>query len=53
MARGSAHELEHWIARAESRQLRCPPGAHDETRRIGRMLNGLIKALKSGRIKTL
>jgi four helix bundle protein len=53
MARGSAHELEHWIARAASRQLRCPAGADEEARRISRMLNGLIKALKNGRLNRL
>ena len=53
MARGSTHELQHWIMRAQSRELPCPSGAKEEAHRIGRMLNGLIKALKSGRIKSL
>jgi four helix bundle protein len=53
IARGSAHELQHWLARAESRQLPCPPGATREADRIGRMLNGLIKAVKSGRVRSL
>jgi four helix bundle protein len=53
MARGSALELDHWLMRAQSRELRCPRGAVEEARRIGRMLNGLIKALKTGTIKSL
>jgi four helix bundle protein len=44
MARGSAFELQHWIARATARQLACPPTAEDTAARIGRMLNGLIRA---------
>jgi four helix bundle protein len=43
MARGSAFELQHWIARASARQLPCPPGAQDSAAQIGRMLNGLIR----------
>jgi four helix bundle protein len=53
IARGSALEVDHWIMRAQARDLPCPPGALDEARRVGRMLNGLISALRSGRIKSL
>jgi four helix bundle protein len=45
IARGSANELEHWLAVAESRNLPIPPGATQRAKEIGRMLNGLIKAL--------
>jgi four helix bundle protein len=49
MARGSAYEVQHWLARAIARQLPCPTGAAQEADEIGRMLNGLVEALKSGR----
>src|SRR5689334_24841112 len=45
MARGSAYELQHWLARAHAAGLACPPGAEDRARRIGQMLNGLIRSL--------
>jgi four helix bundle protein len=44
MARGSAFELQHWVARAIARDLACPPDAQETAARIGRMLNGLIRA---------
>ena len=44
MARGSAYELQHWLARAEARGLACPPTARDRAKRIGQMLNGLIRS---------
>jgi four helix bundle protein len=44
MARGSAYELQHWVARAEARGLACPPTARDRARRIGQMLNGLLRS---------
>jgi four helix bundle protein len=53
IARGSAHELQHWLARANARQLPCPPGASEEADALGRMLNRLIQSLKSGRAKGL
>jgi four helix bundle protein len=53
IARGSANELQHWIARAQTRGLPCPAGAADEADAIGRMLNRLIQSLKSGRIQSL
>jgi four helix bundle protein len=53
MARGSAYEIQHWLARATARRLPCPAGGANEADEIGRMLNGLIRALKSGRINRL
>jgi four helix bundle protein len=44
MARGSAYELQHWLARARAGGLTCPPGAQDRAKRIGQMLNGLIRS---------
>jgi four helix bundle protein len=45
IARGSANELEHWLARAEARGLHCPENGCARAREIGRMLNGLIAGL--------
>jgi four helix bundle protein len=45
IARGSAFEFQHWIARAEARDLPCPPKARERADRVGRMLNGLIRSL--------
>jgi four helix bundle protein len=45
MARGSAYELQHWLARAHATGLACPAGAEDRAKRIGQMLNGLIRSL--------
>jgi len=53
IARASAHEVQHWLARATARELPCPPGAAVEADELGRMLNGLIEAIKSGRINRL
>jgi four helix bundle protein len=53
IARGSSYELQHWMARAKARKWTCPPGAANEADTVGRMLNGLIAALKSGRVKHL
>jgi four helix bundle protein len=43
VARASALELQHWLDRAVMRRLGLPDGAQLEARRLGRMLNGLIK----------
>jgi four helix bundle protein len=43
IARGSAYELQHWIARAHGRDLPFPPDARQRANRTGRMLNGLIR----------
>ena len=48
MARGSVHELEHWIARAVARDLSCPADARSRSHEIGRMLNGLIRSFRRG-----
>ena len=45
IARGSACELEHWIERAEARELTMPEGATEEAMQVSRMLNGLIRKL--------
>lgn len=42
MARGSAYELQHWIARAEARNFALPSNARARADEIGRMLNGLL-----------
>jgi four helix bundle protein len=42
IARGSLHEAEHWINRAESRGV-LPLGAAARLEEIARLLNGLIK----------
>jgi four helix bundle protein len=47
IARGSANELEHWLARAEARELRCPVDSRLRAREIGRMLNGLIASIRT------
>jgi len=44
LARGSACELEHWITRAEARELALPPNASRHTAEVSRMLNGLLRA---------
>jgi four helix bundle protein len=53
IARASAHEVQHWLARATARELPCPTEASEEADEIGRMVNGLIEAIKSGRINRL
>jgi four helix bundle protein len=45
VARGSAFELQHWLARARRRDLPVPPKAQARADELGRMLNGLIKRL--------
>jgi four helix bundle protein len=47
IARGSACELQHWIARAAARNLRLPANSSKEAREVTRMLNGLIRTLPS------
>jgi len=44
IARGSAYELQHWLARAESRELELPDQALMRANETGRMLNGLIRS---------
>ena len=44
MARGSAYELQHWLARAEARGIELPDGAAERAAEITRMLNGLVRA---------
>jgi four helix bundle protein len=43
IARGSLHETEHWMNRAETRGL-LPHGSTARLEEIARLLNGLIKA---------
>jgi four helix bundle protein len=45
VARGSQVELEHWLERAEAQRLELPVDAGGHAAEIGRMLNGLIRAL--------
>jgi four helix bundle protein len=42
IARGSAYELQHWIARARARDLPLPPEATMRAAEVGKMLNGLL-----------
>jgi four helix bundle protein len=42
IARGSLHETEYWIDRAETRGL-LPQGTAERTEEIARLLNGVIK----------
>ncbi len=44
LARGSACELEHWVARAHERGLALPPNASSDAAEVSRMLNGLLRA---------
>jgi four helix bundle protein len=44
LARGSACELEHWIARAAERGLALPPDASADAAEVSRILNGLLRA---------
>ena len=48
IARGSALELEHWIDCALARRLPCPDDALDRAQELGRMLNGMARALTEG-----
>jgi four helix bundle protein len=43
-ARGSIHEVQHWLIRASARDLALPADARREADEIARMLNGLIKS---------
>jgi four helix bundle protein len=45
IARGSACELQHWIERAQARNLTVPEGSLEEAVEVSRMLNGLIRNL--------
>ena len=45
IARGSAYELEHWLATATARDLPIPQEALAEARAISRMLTGLTRHL--------
>jgi four helix bundle protein len=47
MARGSLHETEHWIARAEARGL-LARGSTERLAEVARTLNGLIAKWGSG-----
>jgi four helix bundle protein len=51
VARGSALETEHWIARANARGLPLPPQA-DRASELARMLNGLIRAHRGAGLRT-
>ncbi|HEY2603870.1 MAG TPA: four helix bundle protein [Thermoleophilaceae bacterium] len=42
IARGSLHETEHWMNRAETRGV-LPRGSTEQLEEIARLLNGLIK----------
>jgi four helix bundle protein len=44
IARGSTCELEHWLMRANERNLKCPENALARARENGRLLNGLAKS---------
>jgi four helix bundle protein len=44
VARGSALELEYWLDRANERRLPGTATAVEEAKRVGRMLNGLIRS---------
>ena len=44
VARGSAFELQHWLARARSRGFPTPHEAEARANELGRLLNGLIKS---------
>jgi len=46
MARGSAYELQHWLARADARGLRHPDDSRQHALRVGQMLNRLIRSLR-------
>jgi four helix bundle protein len=47
IARGSLHEVHHWLTRANARGLTLPNDAEDRAEEIGRMLNGLIVATRT------
>jgi four helix bundle protein len=45
IARGSAFETEHWLARTAERGLICPPKAAARSGELSRMLSGLVRRL--------
>jgi four helix bundle protein len=47
IARGSLHELEHWLEVAHERGLPAP-NAGEATTELGRVLNGLIRSKQRG-----
>jgi four helix bundle protein len=49
IARSSSYELQHWIERAEARNLTVPEGAMQEAMELSRMLNGLTRNLPEHR----
>jgi len=44
IARSSLREAQHWLIRAEARELPLPNGARQEAQEIGQMLNALIRS---------
>jgi four helix bundle protein len=44
MARGSAHEVEHWARTAHGRGLVADDTLEHRAREVGRLLNGLLRA---------
>jgi len=48
IARGSAYELEHWLDRAEARELGRPSETTARAQELSRMLNGVIRGWKQG-----
>jgi four helix bundle protein len=48
IARGSAHETEHWISRGIDRGLLDDSELLDRALEVGRMLNGLIRSQPLG-----
>jgi four helix bundle protein len=44
IARGSAAELQHWLASAEAAGLALPDNAKARAQEVGRLLNGLIRS---------
>ena len=47
IARGSAHEMQQWLIRAQARNLPVPDHARSRADEIGRMLNGLIRSTET------
>jgi four helix bundle protein len=45
VARGSSHEVQHWLRRAARRGLPTAPKAPERADQVGRMINGMIRAL--------
>ena len=44
IARGSACELEHWLALAHARGLPCAAEARSRAGEVGRLINGLARS---------